>query len=240
MEPVFDNTDENENLLFDYLEGNLPAEQVKELEEKLLTDPSLQSELALWREAFIEPELYDTKNLEEKLLIAEPVIVLKGAAFQSIIVILLTSLFSLLPVRLDIKNPAGNAMYKIPAFSQAKNSQAGNTLIKQYIDNKQAANKEIHAVQPLRKAAVAEQILFEPLPALQVVALPERKPDAVSLLPSREIKIQMKKNASVRALSLKERRKIARMKEKALQRRTANEFLKGRVPYVVPLNTTNF
>ncbi len=40
----------NPEKLFDYLEGNLPAEERAQLEEKLATDPQLQRELAIARE----------------------------------------------------------------------------------------------------------------------------------------------------------------------------------------------
>ena len=38
----------------------------------------------------------------------------------------------------------------------------------------------------------------------------------------------------------KQRRQLARRKEKALQARKADAFRKGNVPYVVPLNPRNF
>jgi hypothetical protein len=40
----------NPEKLFDYLEGNLPAEERAQLEERLATDPQLQRELAIARE----------------------------------------------------------------------------------------------------------------------------------------------------------------------------------------------
>jgi hypothetical protein len=53
-------------------------------------------------------------------------------------------------------------------------------------------------------------------------------------------KLSVRNLPVARTITRKQARQIARMKERALQRRMANEFEKGRVPYVVPLNTRNF
>jgi hypothetical protein len=44
----------------------------------------------------------------------------------------------------------------------------------------------------------------------------------------------------VKTFTRQQRGAIARMKRRAIQQRKANEFLKGSVPYVVPLNPNNF
>jgi hypothetical protein len=245
MKPVFEEADENELLFFNYLEGNLSQEEAKELESTLLTDVSLQTELFYWRESFVEADNYDTTSLELTLLKPEALSIRSIGPLQAIIAALLASLLSLVPVPLAVKSPNMFHTYTISSLLPEKTEQQvilpglnENTLVKQHI--KQMPITEDIPARTSLTYATPQQIVVTPLPVLKLQALPKNETNKLALLAKKEIKMHWKKKSAVRTLSGKERRQIARMKERALQRRRANEFLKGRVPYVVPLNTNNF
>ena len=58
-----------EQLLFNYLEGNLDQHYREELEAQLQTDPALKAELNQWEKTYVTAEEIDF-NLNEKLIIA--------------------------------------------------------------------------------------------------------------------------------------------------------------------------
>ncbi|QHT67951.1 hypothetical protein GXP67_15540 [Rhodocytophaga rosea] len=245
MKPVFEEADENELLLFNYLEGNLSQEETKELESRLLTDVSLQTELSYWRESFVEADSYDTTSLELTLLKPEALPIRRLGSLQAIIAALLASLLSLVAVPLAVKSPYMFHTYTVSSLLPEKTQQPvtspglnENTPVKQHI-------KQMPLIQaiPARTNltyATPQQIVVTPLPVLKLRALPKNEINELALLAQKEIKMQWKKKPAARTLSGKERRQIARMKERALQQRKASEFSKGQVPYVVPLNTNNF
>lgn len=240
MKPAFEDSDENDLLLFHYLEGNLSADEEKELEQALLTDVSLQTELGYWRESYVEADAYDTTILESKLLLPENTAVQTSGSLQAIIATLLASLLSLIPVTLSVNSPELWRDYVAPPFSKTKSEQLIQASLSEDSDKKQPLVQEKPFKQILQMYTASRQMIIEPLPALPVTLLPESKTDRLDLLKAKEIKIHWQKKPAIPMLSRKERRQIARMKERALQRRIQNEFLKGRVPYVVPLNTNNF
>jgi hypothetical protein len=82
-------------------------------------------------------------------------------------------------------------------------------------------------------------VKIEALAKPQILSL-QTKPVSIDIPRAGLHKIQIKKTATLRKVSGKERRRIERMKERVLQRRVANKFMKGNVPYVVPLDTKNF
>jgi hypothetical protein len=239
MKPAFEDADENDFFLFNYLEGNLSEAEKRELEEELLTDVALQTELSYWRESFIQPEPYDVTSLESKLLMAGKTPVRTTGSLQAIIAALLASLLSLVPVPLSVKSTEEWHSYTVFTLPQTKNKQLIPAEVNEDSNKNQPFVKEVSSGKmPVYKAP--QVMVIEPLSGLAVTLLPESKPDGLASLQEKEIKVQWKKKPAMRMLSRKERRQIARMKERALQRRIQNEFLKGRVPYVVPLNTSNF
>jgi hypothetical protein len=77
---------------------------------------------------------------------------------------------------------------------------------------------------------------LEPVATLQLVPVPEGLGNGyVEEQPVRKVKVP-----TIRTLTRKQQRAIARMKRKAIEQRKASEFLKGNVPYVVPLNPNSF
>ncbi len=88
---------------------------------------------------------------------------------------------------------------------------------------------------------VNESVVPAPIP--EIKSRPLEVNEAIAQLPLTGIKVQKVKPkpiAVARTLSRRQGRTIMRMKEKARQQRQADQFLKGNVPYVVPLNSENF
>ncbi|MBD0256375.1 MAG: hypothetical protein ICV83_11710, partial [Cytophagales bacterium] len=87
--------------------------------------------------------------------------------------------------------------------------------------------------------APAPMAVVDPLePVATLQALPA--PEGAGLGPAWKQPVKRVKVLAPRTLTRQQQRAIARMKRRAIQRRKANEFLKGNVPYVVPLNPNSF
>lgn len=55
-------------LVFEYLEGNLPAEETAQLEKEVMLNQELNEEVSMWKEAYLNFEYHDTRRLEKSLL----------------------------------------------------------------------------------------------------------------------------------------------------------------------------
>lgn len=91
------------------------------------------------------------------------------------------------------------------------------------------------------QVALPEKIIIIELPQQTVLPLAVNQPTKDLLILQKDIpRITVKKMPAIHTITRKQQRQIAKMKERALQRRRANEFLKGNIPYVVPLDNRNF
>jgi hypothetical protein len=75
-------------------------------------------------------------------------------------------------------------------------------------------------------------------PVITLRAIPA--PEGVGLGYAEKQPVKKVKVPVTKTLTRQQRRAIARMKRRALEQRKANEFLKGNIPYVVPLNPNSF
>lgn len=236
--------------LFDYLEGNLPEEQARELEQKAAADALLGSELEYWKETKVTADMPDTRLLEEELLIAETMPANerreagRGISAPLYLVAFLISLCSLWPVKLQ--RQAGRMQensFRIPASKPISRKAVVAASIP--VEKSGSRNPQNRKQYPAVKTRFsADKIDRTNLPSVArlaqnsiKVSLPLRE---VGLPEAALIKLALKKMPAARFITRKQARQVARMKERALQRRMAHEFLKGHVPYVVPLNTRNF
>ncbi len=254
MKPTPEEMPENslDLLLFQYVEGELDAEQTQQLERRLTADAALREELDLWRESFVRADFQDTTELEKTLLAGKHTHGLRFNLSNCVLLLLLAAML-LVPAPATKENPA-----------QPVATQAG-TPIAFELGNKLAP--EISEAGPKKPGAVIERlsrqntlpILAEPdisetqennQAKIETIALPPLKP---RLVPETETlatqtpnwtdklaRVKLKGFVAPKKQTGQQRRQIIRMKEKALQQRQANEFLKGNVPYVVPLKTDNF
>ena len=254
MKPTPEEMPENslDLLLFRYVEGELDAGQTRQLERRLAADAALREELDLWRESFMRADFHDTTELEKTLLAGKNTHGLRFNLSNCVLVLLLAAaLFR--PVAATKENPI-----------QSIGLQAG-TPTKVELENKPVtAISKAGARQPVAvNGRLARQnkslTLAEPefpetqennQTKIETVALPPLKPRlALETEPvatqthnwvDELARVKLKGFVAPKKQTRQQRRQIIRMKEKALQQRKANEFLKGNIPYVVPLSTDNF
>ncbi|MDO1449141.1 hypothetical protein Q0590_22885 [Rhodocytophaga aerolata] len=241
---------ELDKLLFEYLEGNLPDEQARELEKKAASDALLGTELEYWKETKVTAELYDTHLLEERLVRVEsipakqPVESTKNTNASLYAFVWLVCICSVWPIRLKQEKTTLAPKYIVEILAREK-----STPILAIVEQKQETrftkrNSETQKRDlPISTSLYTEKTIPH-LPDLRKVEsnqLPvSRQIQEIRIPASASKKLRVPAIPATRTITRKQARQIARMKEKALQRRMANEFLKGRVPYVVPLNTQNF
>lgn len=237
--------DPTDALLFEYLEGDLSEEHAKQLEEKLSSDPGLQMKLEHWKEAFVEQDFYNTELLEESLLQPPVKVVHISVSAAVFIVALLTSVFSSLPLAPAKERVMPSPPMEIPApvitagkkemVREAQKPAMKEKLLPQVSSHNSTAEETVQTrVLPEK---VSEEALLKPKMLPLTVTLPT---SGLYALETKINRIGFKKTPVARIITRKQQRKIERMKEKARQERAANQFLKGQVPYVVPLNTNNF
>jgi anti-sigma-K factor RskA len=239
--------------LFDYLEGNLSAQQARKLEQEIASDATLAGELEHWKDAVFVQDFYDTRVLEEKLLLEETIVPAQKQAVHTttpatlLITLLLTCVCSLWPVKVEnqeVKNsqlltlrlPVAENISEKPTLplpvAARENQKLIATTQAQYLPKNNTA-------QTVSVRHTQTELLLPLQPAALHVSAGNEIPQVI-LPETAKKKLSVKNLPVARTITRKQARQIARMKERALQRRMANEFEKGRVPYVVPLNTRNF
>ncbi|MCU0355324.1 MAG: hypothetical protein MUD08_16550 [Cytophagales bacterium] len=239
-------------LLFGYVEGNLPADELRSLEARLETDASLREELALWEESVVTADYPDTSRLEKSLL--------KPAApawmrlsLNAWVCLLVTTVLLLRPNRLATETaaPISETLAEAPVFAISHKTAppmrepevaAGNQWVRRVAGKPQAKrfrqNLPKTTVEIAAQPDTASRLPFAAIEPVVAAKLPKTAPPPPVALEVRQPKIR--KVPVAKTLTRQERRQIRRLKEKALQQRQANEFMKGNVPYVVPLKSDNF
>ncbi len=239
-------------LLFQYVEGELDAGQARQLERRLATDAALREELNLWQESFVQADFHDTSELEKTLLAGKTTHGLRFNLSNCVLLLLLAAML-FRPAPATKENPTR------PVGSQAETPIAfelGNKLAPEISEagpKKPVAangrpsrqNKPLTLAEPeLPETQGNNQMQFAtielppltPHLALETETLAIQSPNWTDKL----ARVKLKGFVAPKKQTGQQRRQIIRMKEKALQQRQANEFLKGNVPYVVPLKTDNF
>ncbi len=240
-------------LLFQYVEGELDAQQTRQLEQRLAADAVLREELNLWRESFVRADFQDTTELEKTLLAGKPTHGLRFNLSNCVLLLLLAAM-------LFRPAPATKEKLARPVGSQAETPvtfELGNKLAP--APSEAGAKKKLVAVhgrlsRPSKPLTLAEPGFPETREnnqmRLETLELPPLKPrlapetETVAIQPTdwtdELARVKPKGFVAPKKQTGQQRRQIIRMKEKALQQRQANEFLKGNIPYVVPLKTDDF
>ena len=262
MNPSVNNPGEQatDKLLFQYLEGELTDEQTRTLEARLSADPSLRGELELWQAAFVQPDDCDTAELEERLLretVPPPGVSAfrRGAGLALVAALLLTTFLTMF---LLTERPPVAEKLRLPAAEKAAAPAAPATkppvptaeappgpVVDAAPGRLPSGNKTFtpnradrhRAVAPVPAAAPMPAVApLEPVAALQPVPVPE----GTGLGYVKGQRVKKVKVRVAKTVTRQQQRAFARMKRRAIQQRKANEFLKGNVPYVVPLNPNSF
>ncbi len=249
MKPAPQENWENDRdwMLFQYVEGELTAEQAQNLEQKLATDAALQDELAAWQEAFVKEDDYETYALEATLLKPQTNFWHYFRTYSWLVLVLLVS-----PGLYRLQTPsspgagATEMETSTTTMPTSKSVSLSDISTQTYADvqrkkrpsSPEAASKnsiERKEKTPVDLGLVVQ--LDEEMPKGTVVSDTQNSleltPGKPHTLPKKELPVPNK-------ISRQQQRQIIRMKEKSRQQRQANEFMKGNEPYVVPLNSTNF
>jgi hypothetical protein len=231
---------EKDELIFDFLEGNMSPEEEEAF--RILQEESelLSREVRLWRNTYLEEALPSVESLEKRLLIHS-----NGSSgnFLSRIYTCLIVLFTYLTISGDsVLKPISDTVVNSTAVSQnpVKNTNVIFDCIEKERDSKVASTFKNQQRTMTEKSE----------PVYQSVILSDLKPK--SLVNPQKItlqKIEIKKTdvgrkspsvTSRKKWSKREMRQIRQKLWKNNRDRKAAEFLKGKVPYVVPLNSNNF
>lgn len=259
---VFD----REAILFDYMEGNLSAEQNAYVEALLIQDPGLKEELSLWQETVIKEELPPVLPLSK---LYRPAFSWQ-APIVSAVLLLIVSISSALIFAFSENDR------KVSEAGQAKNRKEerreGTTLsgvasdsAAVIVTSKEEApaspkvKPEVRSSKsiPLDRLFINEKETVEiftkeeaPANTLAEVKVPDKViiDSSFSQIVSGEpidpnSFVADKNELPKRKMSKEEKktlRKIARMKRKAQQLKEQQQFLKGNKPYVVPPDLKNF
>jgi hypothetical protein len=259
MNPSVNNRDEGmtDRLLFEYLEGELSPERAKALEERLAADPALRGELELWQASFVEPDFYNTQALEKGLVKAPVKVPGSAASGWMLGLVLLVTSFLLAPLVMEKEPSTVRERVATVAAGAAGNSVDGEPAVVKNRPNPPATpgTRELSKVtrrktSPGREASEkrfaqtkqGSAFLTAEIRPLTPIITPERAAVPADLSAGRVkvLQVQLKKVTLPKVLSRRQQRAIARMKERARQQREANKFLKGNIPYVVPLNSNSF
>ncbi|MBC7923088.1 MAG: hypothetical protein H7Z75_18570 [Ferruginibacter sp.] len=241
--PEGQNEDTDDLLLFEYLEGTLPAGRVKALEARLAADAALRAELKRWQATLVTEAFYDTASLEESLRREKPTHPGPAAAFRTLLLVAIMSLFWSVPPAPEKApaiaaaptreaypaGPAAETPAKPPSLASVpENQPVVRRRLRSFPTKPDASSRprmfSVEKMRPVEKPRL--RVTVYPVPARLIPAVKSRRP------PNQPV--------AGKTATRKQRRQVARRKEKALQARKANEFLKGNVPYVVPLNPRSF
>lgn len=228
---------ETDELIFDFLEGNLsPDEQEAFL---ILKEESevLNRQVRLWQNTYLKEPLPSIQSLEKKLFMpSKHSVSFWSRIYLTLVMLLYVSLPGdrgpkLIPV--DFEVVRFNNVSSLPA------DQAPITTIDCVDDNIPVATLKIKSKKSVENnLLVTESVMLTKLklhnlfeagqPTLRKISLGKGGPQkAISV-------------ASRKKWSRKEMRLIRQKRWQDSRARNANEFIKGNVPYVVPLNSNNF
>jgi hypothetical protein len=228
---------QTDELIFDFLEGNLSREEEEAL--RILKDESelFDREVRLWQNTYLREELPAIESLEQKLLIRSG---WNFALWGSRLCMLLLGIFASTSATLHQTNfPKRAEERKITAIcSPAAQVHVSPDLAVTVI--RKAITKPVTLLS-------AQVSISDPDP-MDIDIVSERKLDSIIEVGKVTLPvISIKKTEKVKpsALSRKkwtrrETRMLRKKRWRENRERAASEFQKGKVPYVVPLDSKNF
>lgn len=258
-----------EELLFDYMEGNLLEGQRKQVEVLLSQDPALKAELMLWKETVVKEELPVSVPADH---LYKPVSFWRKPIISAVLLIGILSSVSLgfgylwmdNQLVIDKKGQgvsereiAGSSAGIMPELNEKDNERSEPETPQQIVLKQPTGNLSGKKPVLVEDAGIdlpepAEEVITSQAPdsipvSVQNIyipvedSLPEQED---TILPSQvsleKAKAELSKPAKLTKEEKKKLREISRMKRKALERKEQQQFMKGNKPYVVPPHLKNF
>jgi hypothetical protein len=236
-----------DEVVFDYLEGNLSAEE-KEAFEVLMNESEVTSyQVKLWQNAYVGEALPSVEMLEQRLLRPVAGNSAVQSSFWQKLLSGLTVVFSALIIQYSgfefesfpIANVAPRVIdqTRINLQSKAIETECTETIISPQLIKRDTRDK-----------VTSQEVHAETLPVLLNISSLNTsllKEATTGDARVKDFEIQRtESNLGVktvkRKLSGSERRSMNRKKRKEYEKKIATKFMKGNVPYVVPLKSNNF
>lgn len=226
-------------MLFDYLEGNLSSNEVKQVERQIASDPLIKEELNIWKESYIQADHYPTTVVLESQLLQSTGSFSFTLFLNSILVVCLTLISSTNP-ELEPFSTSPISHQSLPALvskmppSQIVYQQVIIEPKQVLVTSSTTPNDKVHY-----EAVQNAELVYQTFPELVKLNpgwfhYPEKHPESMNV-----VYVKTTKPTTKTALRKKER-EIRKWKKKAARERMAAEFIKGDIPYVVPVNPNNF
>ncbi len=229
---------EQDELIFDFLEGNLSPDEKEAF--LILKEESevLGRQVRLWENTYLHEPLPSIEVLENKLLIPE-----NGArGFSFRIYGLLIMMLAILPIVGDrqeasIRNSVAHIDITEPLIHKQE-IQSFKRIAKTVEKKKNVTRKT-----PKQETVPESMVQFQPSASVPAIEIDEiRTSQDLVLKKISPGKLSVKKPVLTfhKKWSRHEKRQIRKKKWKDSDAKHAAEFMKGNVPYVVPLNSNNF
>jgi hypothetical protein len=228
---------EQDELIFDFLEGNLsPDEQEAFL---MLKDESelLAREVRLWENTYLHEALPAVGALEQKLLIRTDTGG-RGVSFR--LYTMLIMMLAILPIVGD-KQEASVRQTRLDLVKSEK--PLIHLLDLQHFQSTPLQEeKHVLAKKAIQRLADGEEKLQPSalIPDVRVSEIRTSRDLALKKISLAKLRVKNSVSPVRKKWSRREKRLIRKKKWNDSDVRQAAEFMKGNVPYVVPLNTNNF
>jgi hypothetical protein len=239
-------TEDNEldELIFDYLEGNLDTNEKEAFEILLSENDTLQQLVKQWKNTIITESFPATRELEQRIIKPDKNVVRIFSSRLFIVGMLLLFIFSLTETKEELPNHAH--LQKEIILPEVNDSEEllcepfPASFTREAIQNtnrkKITTQKKISSYQELSLRKEPETLLTLSTPSTTPLTETLSPTPAITMVDDVSIKIWQEKNKFTRSTQ----RKINKKRRKDYEEKLALPFLKGKVPYVVPLNTKNF
>ena len=233
-------SDENiDVMLFDYLEGNLSEEESVRVESQIASDPLIKQELNIWKQSYVESEDYTTSILESQLL-HSPGSFSFTLFLNSILVVCLTIISSTNPK----PDPFSISQSHTKNSEVMKGEKLQSLFSYHSIGIPVISLKSLSEVQTMESNELMSNVKISHHPALQLPEMSMLTParnETLIILPKTMVVEQEQEGELCTIKELRKKEKaIRKMHKKAERERMAFEFMKGDIPYVVPVNPNNF
>lgn len=224
-------------MLFDYLEGNLTRNEALEVEEHIASDPLIKEELNTWERSYVKPEKFPALTALESQLLQSPASFSFTLFLNSILLVCVTFIAGINP---DIFSSPINQNKMLPPI-EAKKPSSELVYQRSNINPVEVAKSKINISQQETEVINSETSAAITMPVSELDHISpswdqhhEKLPDFISFKNTRKQGGATKKEIRRRA------KKLRQMKRKSMRDQMALEFIKGDIPYVVPVDPKNF
>ncbi len=219
-----------DEVLFDYLEGNLADIELAEIEKELTVNNALKDELDLWEATKVKEKFYDTKQLESVILNETKS---SFSILQYLNIALIISMVFIVGIqKFELSSD------QITIDAQTENNDSSIVEFNKVNIIKPSLITEINAINlpDIKPDNISTSNIYSNVNPIDNI------PVKGSFIHEMHIDIPSKPNIpKISYHTLKSKKKKHKSAKKEKQRnKPASTFKKGKVPYVVPIDAKNF